>query len=145
MKGYPMEDISESCENLHQGFLRRLREAVESDKMKGKALRRRLSLWQRGNIRESVCSKAHEHGMTLAKVDPRYTSRNCSRCGLRGKRRCHTFSCPHCGYTQHVDINAALNIRNRYTALRNGGDPSVSPEAQSRRDVGKLLSSAGGH
>jgi len=100
-------------------------------KMRGKALRRRMSLWQRGLIRECALSKAQEHGMTLAKVDPRYTSKNCSRCGLRGKRHRHSFTCPHCGYSQHADINAAFNIRNRYTILRDGGDSSVSPEAQS--------------
>jgi len=117
----------------------------EKGKMKGKALRRRLSLWQRGLIRESVLSKAQEHGMTLANVNPAYTSKNCSRCGLRGKRSRHTFSCPHCGHIAHADVNAAFNIRNRYTVFRDGGDSSVSPEAQSRRDVGKPPALAGGH
>jgi len=43
-------------------------------KVKGAALRRRLSLWQHGLIRECVTNKAQEAGMTIAKVDPRYTS-----------------------------------------------------------------------
>ncbi len=69
--------------------------------------------------------------MKIAKVDPRYTSKTCSRCGLRGMRKRHSFACPHCGYCDHADHNAALNIRNKFTILRDGGDPSVSPEAQS--------------
>jgi IS605 OrfB family transposase len=114
----------------------------QKGKIRGKALRRRLSLWQHGLIREAVTNKAQEHGMLVAKVDPRYTSKNCSRCGLRGIRKRHVFICPHCGYSNHADLNAALNIRNKFTAFRNGGDSSVSPEAQSlQKDVGKPLSS----
>lgn len=109
----------------------------QKGKIRGRALRRRLSLWQHGLIREAVTNKAQEHGMIVAKVDPRYTSKNCSRCGLRGVRHRHSFTCPHCGYTQHADINAAYNIRNRFTQFRLSGEPSISPEAQSS-DVGKL-------
>jgi len=80
--------------------------------------------------------------MLIAKVDPRYTSKNCSRCGLRGKRHRHSFRCPHCGFTLHADINAARNIRNRYTVFRDGGDSSMSPEAQTVEVVGKPRASA---
>jgi 2-polyprenyl-6-methoxyphenol hydroxylase-like FAD-dependent oxidoreductase len=38
-----------------------------------------------------VTNQAQEHAMSIAKVDPRYTSKNCSRCGLRGIRRRHCF------------------------------------------------------
>ncbi len=103
----------------------------QKGKIRGRALRRRLSLWQRGLIRECATHKAQEHGMTIAKVDPRYTSKNCSRCGLRGVRKRHCFTCPHCGHRAHADINAAFNIRNRFTQSRLSGDSSVSPEAQS--------------
>jgi len=105
----------------------------QKGKIRGRALRRRLSLWQHGLIRACVTGKAQEHGMLIAKVDPRYTSKNCSRCGLRGMRRRHSFTCPHCGHTAHADINAAYNIRNRFTQSRLSGDSSVSPEAQSVR------------
>jgi putative transposase len=105
--------------------------APQKDKIRGRALRRRLSLWQHGLIRECTESKAQEHGMRTAKVNPRYTSKNCSRCGLHGVRKRHSFTCPHCGHAQHADLNAAYNIRNRFTISRDGGDSSVSPEAQS--------------
>lgn len=116
----------------------------QKGKIRGRALRRRISLWQHGLIRECVACKAQEHGMMVAKVDPRYTSKNCSRCGLRGKRHRHLFTCPHCGHTAHADVNAAYNIRNRFTQLRLSGDSSVSPEAQSLEDVGKPLHSCMG-
>jgi IS605 OrfB family transposase len=89
----------------------------------GASLRRRLSQWQRGLIRTATESKAQEVGILVVEVNPAYTSQNCSRCGLRGVRKRHAFTCPSCGHTQHADINAAVNIRNRYTALRGSGLP----------------------
>jgi putative transposase len=115
----------------------------QKGKIRGRALRRRLSLWQHGAIREAVTSKAQEHGMLIAKVDPRSTSKRCSRCGLRGKRHRHSFTCPHCGYTQHADINAATNIRNRFTILRDGALPSMSAEAQAQAMGKPQISSMG--
>jgi len=70
--------------------------------------------------------------MTIAKIDPRYTSKNCSRCGLHGVRKRHAFTCPHCGYSDHADKNAAINIRNKFTLSRECGLVSVSPEALSQ-------------
>jgi putative transposase len=119
----------------------------QKGKIKGRALRRRLSLWQRGLIRECAVNKAQEHGMIVARVDPRYTSKNCSRCGLRGVRKRHCFTCPHCRHSAHADINAAINIRNRFTQLRLSGDASMSPEALSSPlggDEGKPLDSSMG-
>jgi IS605 OrfB family transposase len=95
----------------------------------GKPLRRRLSVWQRELIRQAVTTKAQEHGMTVAEVNPAYTSQQCSRCGLRGVRHRHAFTCSSCGYAQHADINAAVNIRNRYTILRDGGPPVSRPRS----------------
>jgi putative transposase len=92
-------------------------------KVGGKATRRRLSVWQRQLIRQAVESKAQEAGMGVAEVNPAYTSQNCSRCGLRGIRKRHAFACPSCGHTAHADVNAAVNIRNRYTVIRDGGLP----------------------
>jgi IS605 OrfB family transposase len=100
-------------------------------KLRGKALRRRMSLWHHALIRTCVENKAQECGMRIALVNPAYTSKNCSRCGLRGIRKRHSFTCPHCGHTDHADLNAAVNIRNRYTAFRSSGVLSITPEAQS--------------
>jgi putative transposase len=93
--------------------------------VRGKATRRRLAVWQRHLIRQATESKAQETGMVVAEVTPAYTSQQCSRCGLRGKRKRHQFTCLSCGYAAHADVNAAVNIRNRYTVLRDGG-PQVS-------------------
>jgi IS605 OrfB family transposase len=96
--------------------------------IRGRALRRRLSLWQHAKIRHYTTCKAEELGHTVALVDPRYTSKQCSRCGCLGQRRRHRFSCRTCGFLAHADVNAAKNIRNRYVVLRHNGSPSVDPE-----------------
>lgn len=95
----------------------------------GKATRRRLSLWQRQLIRQAAENKAQEAGMVVAEVNPAYTSQTCSRCGLRGRRNRHSFVCPSCGHRAHADVNAAVNIRNRYTVFRDGGLPVSRPRS----------------
>jgi len=97
-------------------------------KQGSKAWDRRFSVWPRGMIFNLTSYKVQGKGM-VAKVDPRNTSKNCSRCGLKGIRNRHSFTCPHCGFLIHADLNAAVNIRNRFTALRCSEDLSVSSEA----------------
>lgn len=96
-------------------------------KLRGKAVRRRLSDWQHRLIRHYAECRAEERGMMIAEVNPAYTSQTCSRCGLLGKRNRHRFSCPSCGFTAHADVNAARNIRQRYVALRSNGSPVNRP------------------
>ncbi|HEX9373471.1 MAG TPA: transposase [Roseiflexaceae bacterium] len=96
-----------------------------------KGTRRRLSQWQRRLMRQSVTNAAERRGLLVDDVNPAYASQDCSRCGLRGIRKRHAFTCPHCGHSAHADVNAATNIRLRYTALRLGGPLSTGPEALS--------------
>src|SRR5579875_1002868 len=111
----------------------------EHGQIRGKALRRRLALWQRGLIRRWVEQRAQEQGLRVVDVNPAYTSQTCSRCGQRGTRRRHAFTCPHCGFQEHADINAARNIRDRCTVLRGSGLLSTSPEARADEAAGKPL------
>jgi putative transposase len=110
-----------------------------------KGTRRRLSQWQRRLMRQSVTNAAERRGLLLDDVNPAYTSQDCSRCGLRGGRKRHAFTCPHCGHEAHADVNAAVNIRLRYTALRLSGPLSTGPEALSSfvDDEGELPALAG--
>ncbi len=97
------------------------------EKVHGKATRRRLAQWQRHLLRQAVESKAQAAGMLVTEVNPAYTSQHCSRCGLLGERKRHRFTCPSCGHAAHADVNAAVNIRNRYTVSRHGGLPVSEP------------------
>ena len=58
-------------------------------------------------------------GRKLIKVDPRNTSRTCSKCGCVSKHNRQTqarFKCVSCGYEANADLNAAVNIKNRFLA-----------------------------
>lgn len=69
-----------------------------------------------GYLTRRIGFKAEEAGSRLVLVDPRYTSRTCSRCGhvvqsLPLSQR--TFACETCGNVMDRDWNAAINILNR--------------------------------
>lgn len=57
--------------------------------------------------------KLAEHGGTLTKVDPKYTSQTCSNCGhceADNRKTQVEFKCLKCGFEINADINAAKNI-----------------------------------
>lgn len=62
-----------------------------------------------------LISKAEYAGRKVIKVNPRYTSQECSSCGNIVKKdlsiRIH--DCPHCGLKIDRDVNASINILNR--------------------------------
>ncbi|MBB6347436.1 RNA-guided endonuclease InsQ/TnpB family protein [Nonomuraea muscovyensis] len=65
--------------------------------------------------------KAESAGRELVAVDPRNTSRTCSRCGHCAKENRVTqaaFRCAACGHAAHADVNAAKNILRAGLALR---------------------------
>lgn len=73
------------------------------------------SNWSFFELRTMIEYKAKLEGIPVRLVDPRYTSKTCSRCGhiketLTGKR----YSCDECGYVSHRDLNASFNISRRY-------------------------------
>lgn len=56
--------------------------------------------------------KAESAGRRVTKVDPRNTTKRCSRCGKLVEKSLseRTHSCPFCGLVLDRDLNAALNI-----------------------------------
>ncbi len=88
-----------------------------------KGIRERTGLnkemrWQMGNwafaqLRQFVTYKAQAAGVEVIAVDPRNTSRTCSRCGhcekANRKSQKH-FRCLACGFEENADRNASHNI-----------------------------------
>ncbi|GIH60431.1 hypothetical protein Msi02_12480 [Microbispora siamensis] len=69
--------------------------------------------------------KAESAGRELIAVDPRNTSRTCSRCGHCAKDNRLTqaeFACTTCGHTAHADVNAATNILRAGLVLRDAAE-----------------------
>jgi putative transposase len=56
-----------------------------------------------------------KYGKITVAVTPHYTSQNCSSCGETVKKSLsvRTHNCPHCGYIEDRDVNAAKNILQR--------------------------------
>ena len=66
--------------------------------------------WNFFELKKCIKDKCNLYGLHFVEVDPRYTSKTCSRCGSIGMRSIDNFRCDQCGYTDHADINASINI-----------------------------------
>lgn len=74
---------------------------------------RRIHSWSFAQLRSFIVYKAEERGCTVAGVDPRHTSQQCSRCGhiARNNRRSRArFKCRACGFELQADLNGARNV-----------------------------------
>jgi len=62
--------------------------------------------------------KCLRFGKELHRIDERYTSQNCSRCGNRQAMPLwkRMYRCGTCGLVMDRDVNGAINIRQRFLA-----------------------------
>jgi putative transposase len=67
-----------------------------------------------------LADKAVSAGGQVVRINPRFTTRDCFRCGepVQKSLSVRTHICPHCGYIADRDVNAAQNI------LKAGAPPS---------------------
>jgi IS605 OrfB family transposase len=73
-----------------------------------------LHSWGFSQFGQMIAHKAALAGVLVELVDPRHTSRTCSKCGdcEKGNRGNQSeFRCRSCGREAHADLNAAENIR----------------------------------
>lgn len=72
--------------------------------------------WAPTTFEYMLTYKCAAQGIEVVYIDPRYTSQRCNACGRIEKknRNGSKYTCCHCGYTAHADINAAYNIRDTY-------------------------------
>ena len=86
-----------------------------------KSQRSRQSNWAFRQLRSFVQYKAACAGVLVVAVDPRHTSQACNVCGCvdpRNRPDQATFRCVGCGQTNHADLNAACNIRDRAAVIQ---------------------------
>lgn len=95
------------CENLSN--------IRDSSLKKGKDLRSKIHRWPYAQGQFFVQYKAAAEGIGFELVDPKNTSRGCSRCGhvSASNRKGLHFKCGQCGHQDDADRNAADNIRLR--------------------------------
>jgi len=78
--------------------------------------------------------KAANAGSMVILVDPRNTSKMCSRCGILVEKSLsdRVHNCPRCGLSMDRDWNAAINILRLGTqSLQNARSPALSHEKRS--------------
>lgn len=97
-------------------------------KHKGKKMNKLLSSWSFFELENFLTYKCEALGIEVVKVDPRFTSQDCSRCSHRSKenRSKTKFFCMRCGFREHADVNAACNIRDRALLLKSSKNNSKS-------------------
>lgn len=72
-----------------------------------------LQHWTYFDLQTKIENKAKEHGITVFKIDPKYTSKRCSKCGNIDENNRKTqskFVCTKCGFSANADFNASQNI-----------------------------------
>lgn len=106
-----------NLENISDIILENLKYIQIGTKQRtSKATRKLLSRWNLGLWHTAIEQKCEENCVELHFVGPKYTSQTCSRCGNvdKGNRNGIAFKCTACGYEANADLNAAINILNRF-------------------------------
>ena len=87
-----------------------------------KTMRRSLGAWVYRYWLNRVQSRCEDNRVVFRAVPPQYTSQRCHACGHteRANRSGTEFKCRSCGHTDNADLNAALNIRDRFVLGRYG-------------------------
>lgn len=99
------------CEKLSGNFFGR----KSKKQVLPPSVNRKLSNWNKGQIREVLEQVSQKRGAFLTEVNPAYTSQTCSLCGCLGTRKADTFYCtnPKCRVVLQADHNGAVNVLHR--------------------------------
>jgi IS605 OrfB family transposase len=103
-------------------------EGIRSRARSRKPQRATLHTWSYHQLGTFIAYKATRAGVPVVHVNPAYTSQRCSHCGNTTTENRPTqaeFSCTACGFVDHADRNAAVNI-----AQRGADDWAVSHAAE---------------
>lgn len=97
-----------------------------------KPQRATLHSWSFGQLGGFINYKARLAGVRVVFVNPAFTSQQCSRCGhVDGGNRPNqcSFQCRRCGFAEHADVNAAVNLEVRGWAAVNppNADTHIAP------------------
>lgn len=104
------KEIVEKAKHYNYGIaienLKGLREGEAS-----KTLREMLHRWRYRDLCDKIEYKAEAEGIPVEYVDPRSTSKTCSKCGSQNEvGASKQYECSKCGVELNRDLNAARNI-----------------------------------
>ena len=89
-----------------------------------------LSKWNLGLWHKAIKQKCEVNCVRLHQVEPRHTSQTCPLCGNVDKRNRDgtLFRCIACGYESNADLNASINILNRFCQERVNLSSDIVPD-----------------
>jgi len=127
-----------SQENVACYVLEDLSKLAKQAKTGSKKSNKVLSDWSHARLLTFITYKCEAKGIKLVFVDPKYTSQECSQCGYTDRQNRHKsrFCCLECGFITHADVNAAINIRERYLsslAIASEAGASQCPNVDARK------------
>jgi len=104
------KEIVEKAEHYNYGIavenLKGLREGEASQ-----TLREMLHRWRYRDLCDKIEYKAEAEGIPVNYVDPRNTSKTCSKCGSKNEiGEAKQYQCSNCGVELNRDLNAARNV-----------------------------------
>jgi putative transposase len=103
----------------------KLKNLGNNSKLKGrlsKSVRSDIGSWNYSYWLTRLEQQAENNRVSFRSVSPYYTSQKCSKCGYtnRANRSGELFKCQKCYHTGNADINAALNILERFVTGKYG-------------------------
>jgi len=108
----PKKDVSEAC---HASDINHKGRFLSNGQSRKKGLNRSISDASWYSLLKKIEYIAAKHGKFFHKVNPRYSSQTCPKCGHvhKDNRDKEKFICTSCGYMAHADLNAANNLKQR--------------------------------
>ncbi|MFP8954177.1 RNA-guided endonuclease InsQ/TnpB family protein [Natrialbaceae archaeon A-arb3/5] len=106
------------CTHIAFENLKQIRDRISDDK--------KFQQWAFRELQEQTANKAEMAGIAVEKVEPSYTSQQCSKCGctLERNRDGQHFACLDCSYTANADYNAAKNVARKLALKLQRGQKS---------------------
>jgi IS605 OrfB family transposase len=113
---------------------------ISKNRHKGKKFNKKLSSWTFFQFEIFLTYKCVANGIEVVKINPKYTSQMCYKCGHidKNNRNKEQFCCLKCGHKDHADVNAAKNIRRKFFELPTTGLKSITQSDRTKRFMSKI-------
>ncbi|KXB00482.1 hypothetical protein AKJ48_01285 [candidate division MSBL1 archaeon SCGC-AAA261O19] len=124
------KEIMGRCEEKKVGriIVGNLKSIRENETKNNNNYNLKLGQWPYEKFVQLLTYKAEKTGIEVVKMDESHTSQKCPRCGVidrKNRVERGLYKCSNCGFTIHADVNGALNLLQKVTAL-SGSNGSVA-------------------